>query len=89
MGPPSLPFQIQLELTRVWWLLGLAALPVLIYYFYRSLVDFARWQRMLSLWLRAAIVILLLLALAGLNLVRPTHELFVIFAVDRSQSVGD
>ena len=89
MGTPSLPFQIQLELTRPWWLLGLAALPVLVYYFYRSLVDFARWQRVLSLWLRAAIVILLLLALAGLNLVRPTRELFVVFAVDRSQSVGD
>jgi len=88
MGTLSLPYQIQLELTRVWWLLGLAVLPALVYYFYRSLVDFARWQRVLSLWLRAAIVILLLLALAGLNLVRPTRELFVVFAVDRSQSVG-
>ena len=32
---------VQLELTRPWWLLGLAVLPVLVYYFYRSLVDFA------------------------------------------------
>jgi Mg-chelatase subunit ChlD len=85
----SLPFQVQLELTRPWWLLGLAVLPGLVYYFHRTLVDFVRWQRVLSLLLRAALVILLLLALAGLNLVQPTRELFVVFAVDRSESVGE
>jgi Mg-chelatase subunit ChlD len=85
----SLPFQVQLELTRPWWLLGLAVLPGLIYYFYRSLVDFARWQRVLSLLLRGALVFLLLLALGGLSLIRPTRDLFVIFAVDRSESIGE
>lgn len=78
-----------LELTRPWWLLGLAALPVFVYYFYRSLVDFTRWQRTLSLAVRALIAVLLVLALAGLNLLRPTREQFVVFAVDRSLSVGD
>ena len=34
-------------------------------------------------------MVLLILALAGLNLVRPTRELFVVFAVDRSQSIGE
>jgi Ca-activated chloride channel homolog len=82
-------FDFQLELTRPWWLLGLAALPVLVYFFYRTLVDFARWQRVLSLWLRGAIVVLLALALAGLSLVRPTRELFVVFAMDRSASIGE
>jgi len=85
MGTPS-PL---LELTRPWWLLGLAALPVFVYYFYRSLVDFTRWQRTLSLAVRALIAVLLVLALAGLNLLRPTREQFVVFAVDRSLSVGD
>ena len=80
----NLALLVPFELTRPLWLLGLAALPVLVYYFYRTLVDFARWQRALSLWLRVAIVVLLVLALAGLNLVRPTRELFVVFAVDRS-----
>ena len=78
-----------LELTRPWWLLGLAALPVLAYYFYRSLVDFARWQRALSLAARALIALLLVLALAGLNLLRPTREQFVVFALDRSLSIGE
>ncbi|MGP0066563.1 MAG: VWA domain-containing protein [Isosphaeraceae bacterium] len=85
----SLPFQVQLELTRPWWLLGLAVVPGLVYYFYRSLVDLARWQRLLSLLLRGALVILLILALGGLSLIRPTRELFVVFAVDRSESVGE
>ena len=80
---------VQLELTRPWWLLGLAVVPGLVYYFYRSLVDFARWQRVLSLLLRGALVVLLILALGGLSLVRPTRELFVVFAVDRSESVGE
>lgn len=89
MAPLSLPFEVQLELTRPWWLLGLAVLPGLVYYFYRSLVDFARWQRVLSLLLRGALVVLLVLALGGLSLIRPTRELFVIFAVDRSESIGE
>jgi len=89
MGAWPLPIPVQLELTRPWWLLGLVALPALVYFFYRTLVDLGRWQRVLSLWLRAVIVVLLLLALAGLSLIRPTRELFVVFALDRSLSVGD
>ena len=78
-----------LELTRPWWLLGLAALPVLAWFFYRSLVDFSRWQLTTSLVVRSLIAALLVLALAGLNLLRPTREQYVVFAVDRSLSVGD
>jgi len=79
----------QLELTRPFWMFGLVVLPVLAYYFARSLVDFARWQRVLSLSSRAIIVVLLVLALAGLTLLKPTHEQFVVFALDKSLSVGD
>jgi Mg-chelatase subunit ChlD len=85
MGTLPLSF----ELTRPWWLLGLLALPVLAYYFSRSLVDLVRWQRGVSLAARSVIVVLLILALAGLNLLRPTREQFVVFAVDRSLSIGD
>jgi uncharacterized membrane protein len=85
---PTNPW-LGLELTRPWWLLAFFALPVLFYYFRHSLVDFARWQRISSLWIRGVIVGLLVLALAGASLVRPTRELFVVFAVDRSESVGE
>jgi uncharacterized membrane protein len=76
-------------LTHAGWLAGLAALPFLIYYFYRGLVDFARWQRVVSLAARAVVVVLLVLALSGLTLLRPTRDQFVVFAIDKSLSVGD
>jgi hypothetical protein len=79
----------QLELTHPVRLICLTAVPVLLYYFYRSLVDFPRWQRSVSLAIRIVIVVLLALALAGLTLLRPTTEQFVVFAVDRSTSVGE
>jgi uncharacterized membrane protein len=79
----------RLELTHAGWLFGLAVLPILVYYFYRGLVDFARWQRVISLSARAAVVVLLVLALAGLTLLRPTRDQFVVFAIDKSLSVGD
>jgi Ca-activated chloride channel homolog len=77
-----------LELTHPLRLLCLAALPVLVYYFYRSLADFPRRQRLVSLALRSVIVVLLVLALAGLTLSRPTQQRFVVLAVDQSLSVG-
>src|SRR5438128_11951547 len=79
----------QFELTQPAWLAGLLVLPVLAYYFYRSLVDFARWQQIVSLTSRAAIVLLLVLALAGLTALRPTQEQFVVFALDKSLSVSE
>src|SRR5262245_53480424 len=80
--------EIQLELTNSLWLAALVSLPVLFYYFYCSLVDFPRWQRWWSLAIRALIILLLVLSLAGMNLVRTTHEQFVVFLLDRSVSVG-
>lgn len=84
-----MPPWLSLELTRPWWLLGLLVLPVLLYYFAYSLVDFTRWQKALSLTARTLIVTLLVLSLAGLTFLRTTRETFVVFAVDRSLSVGE
>jgi uncharacterized membrane protein len=78
-----------LELTQPWFLLGLLALPLLGWYFFRGLTDFARWQRVASLAARAAVVGLLVAALCGLTWLRPTKDLFVVFALDDSLSVGD
>ncbi len=78
-----------LELTRPAWLLGLLVVaPFLVFYFWRSLVDLPRWQRLISLCTRALVIGLIVLALAGLNLMSATREQFVVFAVDRSESVG-
>lgn len=79
----------QLELTRPAWLAVMAVLPVLVYYFYRSLVDLPRRQMLVSLVVRTLVLLLLALSLAGLNLLSPTQQLFVVFAVDESLSVDD
>src|SRR5437016_2826744 len=77
-----------LEFTHPGWLLAVGAVPWLVWYFRRSLVDFAKWQKGISLGVRIAIVLLLVLALAGLTLLKPTDRQFVIVVVDQSLSVA-
>ena len=79
--------EYQLELTRPAWLAVMLVLPLLVYYFYRSLVDLPRRQMLVSLVVRTIVLLLLALSLAGLNLLSPTRQLFVVFAVDESLSV--
>jgi len=80
---------IQLELTRPEALIGLLLLGALAYYFAHSLVDFTKRQRIASLIVRSVILVFIVLAMAGLTLLRPTKQQHVIFAIDRSLSVGD
>ncbi len=80
---------IQLELTRPDALFGLLLLGALGFYFAHSLVDFSLHQRIVSLIVRSVIVVLIVLALAGLTLLQPTTRQHVVFAIDRSLSVGD
>ena len=81
---------IPFELTRPWLLAAvLVALPVLYWFFVRSLSDFPAKQRKVSLAIRMLILILLILALAGLNLLRKTDERFFVFLVDQSTSVSE
>lgn len=54
-----------------------------------SLADATRRRRRLSLVCRSLTFVLIVLALAGLSLVRPGGEPCVVFAVDRSASVGE
>ena len=81
---------IPLELTRPWLLVVvLPILVVLLFYFVRSLSDFPRGQRILSLSIRSMMVMLLVFSLAGLTLLHRTDEQFVMFVTDQSQSIGD
>jgi Ca-activated chloride channel family protein len=79
----------RLELTDPAWLWGLAVLPLLAWWAFRTLVHASGSQRLVSLLCRAAVVTALVLAMAGLTLRWPTNVPFVVFAVDRSLSVGD
>jgi Ca-activated chloride channel family protein len=78
-----------LELTQPWYLLGLLVLPVVGWYYLRGLTDFARWQRIASLALRAAVLVLLVASLCGLTWLKPSKDLYVVFVIDDSLSVGD
>src|SRR5438128_1532153 len=83
-----MPASFEPDLAEPVFLLGLLSLPLLVWYFYRSLVDFARWQRLGSLVCRGAILVLVVLGLAGLALLQPSQEQFVVFIVDQSRSIG-
>ena len=85
MSPSTWP----LNLSDPEWLVGFVALPLLVWYYHRSLVDFPRWQRLLSLACRSLFVVLLVLALTGLTWLIPTDDRFVVFLIVRSQSVGE
>lgn len=78
-----------LECVRPEMLWGLLLLAPVFWFFYRSLSDFPRWQRALSLVCRSVVVVLLVLALAGLALLSPTTRQYVVVVIDHSLSVDD
>ena len=81
---------ISLELTHPWWMSTLlVAVPLLVWYFRRTLSDFPPRQLLASLITRALVVTLLALGLSGLTLLNPTSQQFVIVAIDQSLSVAD
>jgi uncharacterized membrane protein/uncharacterized protein YegL len=81
-------FQGDLVFTRPWWLAGLAALPVVIYYARQSLVRYGLLRRSGSLLLRVLLLTALVAALAGMRLNRETSRQFVVLAVDQSRSIS-
>jgi len=78
----------QLELGRPAWLLGLLVVPLLWYSSRRSLAGFGPRRRWVSLLVRSVLVADLVLVLAGLRLIYPFGDRFVLVAIDRSASIG-
>lgn len=80
---------LSLELMHPWWMATLlVVVPLLVWYFRRSLSDFPPRQLLMSLLTRCVIVLLLALALSGMTLLRPTTQQFIIVAIDQSLSVA-
>ncbi|HEX5177372.1 MAG TPA: hypothetical protein VFV83_10100, partial [Chthoniobacteraceae bacterium] len=78
------------DFTHPWFLV--VALIVggwLIWAQYRSLARFTLAQRRWCLGMRALILALLVLALAGTRLMLPSRELAVLFVVDESASIAE
>jgi Mg-chelatase subunit ChlD len=84
-----MPASWHLDLSDPWALLLLTGVPVLCWYFRRSLVDFSRSQRILSLVCRSLILLLLVAAVCGLSISWPGQQTYVVFLLDRSRSVGE
>ena len=80
---------MSLELTHPKYLIGLLLAGALLWGFRYSLIDFSKAQRWVSLVVRLVILILIVLALAGLTLMSPTREKMVVFLLDQSRSVDD
>ncbi|MEX0675986.1 MAG: VWA domain-containing protein [Pirellulales bacterium] len=69
-------YLVLLGLVPVVWLMGL-----------KSLAGLAAWRRGLALLVRSLLVVLVVLALAEIQLVRTSRRLAVLYVVDRSASV--
>ena len=81
---------IPFEFTRPWTLLALVIfLPVLYWFFVRSLSDFPHKQRRVSLAIRSIILLLLIFSLAGLVFLKSSSERYYVFLVDQSTSVSE
>lgn len=80
---------MELVITRPLWLVALAVLPLVVYYGCRSLVRFARWQCLASLAIRGLLLVVLAVALCGIQARTTSRQLFVVFAVDESLSISD
>ena len=76
-----------LDFSRPQWLALLAVVPLLWLIGRRSLVSLSPGRRRAALVLRAAIVLLLTMALAGARWTRLSDRLCVLFVLDASDSV--
>jgi uncharacterized membrane protein len=76
------------EIAQPFYLAALVVLPLLVYYWRRSLVSFAPWQRAASLAIRVLLIVALVVALCGVRLITDSRQLFVVVAVDESLSIS-
>lgn len=79
---------MKFQFTHAIWLLCLPpALAWVIWLAARSEVQVSRWRKAVSLLVRLIVLIALILAIAGLQWLRPLEGVNVFFALDRSDSV--
>ncbi len=78
-----------IEFAHPWFLAPALVIVILLAWAQRgSLAEMTRAQRRVCFALRTLLLLLLVLALAGLRWLVPSHELAVVFAIDHSASVS-
>jgi hypothetical protein len=80
-----MPFPI--AFAYPWYLICLLALAPVVWLWRQGRNPLRRWREAISLVLRVAILVLLVLGLAGLQWVRASDELAVVFLLDVSDSI--
>ena len=76
------------QFTNPHWLwLALPALAWTVWFFWKSDAQIDGWRRAVSLIIRLVVVLLLLLALGGLQWLKPLEGMNVFFLLDRSDSI--
>ena len=76
------------QFTHPLWLLALLpALGWVVWWTWRSDVQINAWRRWAALGVRLAVLLALVLAIAGLQWLRPLEGMNVIFLLDRSESI--
>ena len=77
----------QLTFDQPWTLLLLVAIPVLFIISYRSLAALGKYRRMFALGYRGRVLLLMILALAGVQLQKISERMTVMYLLDQSESI--
>lgn len=70
-----------------WWLLLLLLLPAMWWFSFYSLSGLGRWRRLLALFLRTMVMMLIVAALAEMQYQRTSDRVTVIYLLDQSLSI--
>lgn len=80
-------FGFQIDFDQPWYLLLLLLAPVVWVFSYRSLAGLGPWRRLFALGLRTAVLVLMTLALAGVQLQQISNRVTVLYLLDQSESI--
>ncbi len=72
---------------RPWWLLALLLIPLIWTLSFRSLAGLGRYRRLFALTFRTLVMLLIIFALAEIQLLRTSEKMTVIYVLDQSASI--
>lgn len=77
----------QIDFDQPWFLLLLGLAPLVWIFSFRSLAGLGRYRRLFALALRTSVLVLMTLALAGVQLQRVSDRVTVLYLLDQSESI--
>ena len=80
-------FGLDIAFEQPWYLLLLLLIPVMWIWSYHSLSGLGRFRRLMALVLRTVVLLLLVLALADVQVLRRSDRMTVIYLLDQSASI--